>query len=147
MFGPLPLKDADQVIFDAAAKEFVGSETSLAVSHEKLALFVHGTCSLDVETSEALRLLGIQLEDTELSEGWTSLSRIYTAAEDSGQSNPEVPHSRAISAMHWLARWITLDPEIACQIAADGEIAIDRTLALAPDDPDCHYTKDLLCVG
>ncbi|MEO0566745.1 MAG: hypothetical protein AAF066_03370 [Pseudomonadota bacterium] len=141
MFGPLPLKDAEQIIFGSAAKEFIGSETPLAVSHEKLALFVHRTSSLDVETSEALRLLAIQLQDTKLSEGRANLSRIYEVAEESGPSNPDVPHSRAISATHWLNSWKTPDPETAIEIAADGQIAIDRALALAPDDPDCHYTK------
>lgn len=140
----LPLKDADQEIFDRAVEEFKSSATAISVSQEKLDMFIQRTNSLDVETSEALRLLAVELENEEFAEGWESLRAIYAVAVQFGPTNPDVFHSKAISAIDWFKPWKTPDRETAIKIAADSESSIDHALELAPDDPDSHYKKGLL---
>ncbi|MEM9567279.1 MAG: hypothetical protein AAF974_03140 [Cyanobacteria bacterium P01_E01_bin.34] len=122
-----------------ALEPFKTRNGSVFVTNSMLDRFLHETVDLEMEASERLRLLAINVESQTFDDGWFSLKRIYDRAIEENPINIDSYHSLVISGIEWINPRQTEPISERIEIAQAAEAYLVQAKLLAPNDAELFY--------
>ncbi|MEM9512766.1 MAG: hypothetical protein AAF978_08825 [Cyanobacteria bacterium P01_E01_bin.48] len=127
-----------------ALQPFTTRNGSVFVTNSMLDRFLNETVDLEMEASERLRWLAINVESQTFDDGWFSLKRIYDRAIEENSNNIDSYHSLVISAIEWINPRQTEPIQDRIEIAKEAEAYLLQAKLLAPTDADLIYSHGKL---
>ena len=111
------------------------------MTRERLQRFLAESEASALPAAERLRQLGVDLDGSPIHRGWNAYQLIFDMATEIEPQNPDILHSRAISAVTWLD--LEEDRTVRQRIADDAIASARRALKLGPEDGHVAYTLGL----
>ena len=122
-----------------ALEPFKQPNNSLLITTAMLDRFLVETSDLELEPSERLRWLAINIEHDQFADGWLSLNRVYDRSIKENPENFNTYYSLAISALNWFEKSRTENLIDRLAIAKMAEERIIQAISLRPKDADLIY--------